>query len=122
MYEPLLILAAFVFLYSIVAGGLERTPINGAIVFMAFGLAIGPVGFGFLDMAVETEVLRSLAELTLGLVLFTDASNANLTVLKYSVGIPRRLLLIGLPLTILLGFGAGLLVFDSNMQGRHEDA
>ena len=112
MYEALVILAAFVFLYSIVAGGLERTPVNGAIVFMAFGLAIGPSGFGFLGMAVEAEVLRSLAELTLGLVLFTDASNANLTVLKHSVGIPRRLLLIGLPLTILLGFGAGMLVFD----------
>jgi len=112
MYEALIILAAFVFLYSIVAGGLERTPVNGAIVFMAFGLAIGPSGFGFLGMAVEIEVLRSLAELTLGLVLFTDASNANLTVLKHSVGIPRRLLLIGLPLTILLGFGAGMLLFD----------
>ena len=112
MYESLAILAAFVFLYSIVAGGLERTPINGAFVFMAFGLAIGPAGFGFLDMAVEDDILRSLAELTLGLVLFTDASNANLNVLKHSVGLPMRLLLIGLPLTILLGFGVGVLVFD----------
>jgi len=112
MYEPLVILATFVFLYSILAGGLERTPINGAIVFMAFGLVVGPMGFGFLDMAVDTEVLRSLAELTLGLVLFTDASNANLAVLKDSARIPKRLLLIGLPLTILLGFGVGVLLFD----------
>ena len=118
MYEPLATLAAFVFLYSIVAGGLERTPINGAIVFMLFGLALGPFGFslpvglGFMDMVVDTELLRSLAELTLGLVLFTDAANANLTVLKDSVRIPKRLLLIGLPLTILLGFGVGVLVFD----------
>ena len=118
MYAPLATLAAFVFLYSIVAGGLERTPFNGAIVFMTFGLVIGPfglglpAGLGFMDMVVDTELLRSLAELTLGLVLFTDASNANLTVLKHSIGIPRRLLLIGLPLTILLGFGVGILVFD----------
>ena len=112
MYVPLVILAAFIFLYSIVAGGLERTPVNGAIIFMAFGLAIGPVGLGFLDMAVDMELLRSLAELTLGLVLFTDASNANLNVLKHSITIPERLLLIGLPLTILLGFGVGVLVFD----------
>ena len=112
MYEPLAILAAFIFLYSIVDGGLERTPVNGAIVFMAFGLAVGPVGFGFLDMAVGMEVLRSLAELTLGLVLFTDASNANLTALKHNIRMPGRLLLIGLPLTILMGFGVGVLVFD----------
>ena len=32
MYENLAILAVFVFLYSIVSGGLERTPINGALV------------------------------------------------------------------------------------------
>jgi NhaP-type Na+/H+ or K+/H+ antiporter len=111
-YENLAILAAFVFLYSIVAGGLERTPINGAIVFTAFGLALGPVGLGLLNLNVDTESLRSLAELTLALVLFTDASNANLGVLKHSIRIPRRLLLIGLPLTILLGFGVGVLVFD----------
>ncbi|WP_428353991.1 cation:proton antiporter [Methyloprofundus sp.] len=118
MYVPLATLAAFVFLYSIVAGGLERTPINGALVFMAFGIALGPFGFGlpvglgFMDMVVDRELLRSLAELTLGLVLFTDASNARLTVLKNSIRIPRRLLLVGLPLTILLGFGVGMLVFD----------
>ena len=46
------------------------------------------------------------------MVLFTDASNTNLKVLKKSLAIPKRLLLIGLPLTILLGFGAGYLVFD----------
>ena len=112
MYEPLTILAAFVFFYSIVAGGLERTPINGAIVFMVFGLTVGPVGLGFLDMAVDAELLQSLAEVTLGLVLFTDASNANLNVLKRSIRIPERLLLLGLPLTILLGFFAGVLVLD----------
>ena len=112
MYENLLILAAFIFLYSIVSGGLERTPINGAIVFIAFGLLMGPVGLGYLNLSLEAEGLRTLAELTLALVLFTDAANANLSVLKLNIRIPQRLLLIGLPLTILLGFGAGVLVFD----------
>jgi NhaP-type Na+/H+ or K+/H+ antiporter len=111
MYANLSILAAFVFLYSVVAGRLERTPINGALVFTAFGLAFGPIGIGLLDLAADAEGLRSLAEVTLALVLFTDASNANLGVLKTSIRIPRRLLLVGLPLTILLGFGAGVLVF-----------
>jgi NhaP-type Na+/H+ or K+/H+ antiporter len=56
--------------------------------------------------------LRTLAELTLALVLFTDAANANLGVLKQSFRIPQRLLLLGLPLTILLGFGIGVFLFD----------
>ena len=50
--------------------------------------------------------------MTLALLLFTDASNANLKELKHSFHIPQRLLLIGLPLTILLGFGTGVLLFD----------
>jgi len=111
MYEDLSFLAAFVFLYSITCGGLERTPINGAIVFTAFGLAFGSLGLGFLTLDVGAEGLNTLAELTLALVLFTDAANANLSVLKKAFHIPQRLLLIGLPLTILLGFGVGVLLF-----------
>jgi NhaP-type Na+/H+ or K+/H+ antiporter len=113
MYESLAILGAFVFFYSLVAGGLERTPFNGAIVFTAFGLVLGPLGLGLLKLDVDTEGLRSLAELTLALVLFTDASNANLGVLKKNIRLPQRLLLIGLPLTIVLGFGLGVLLFGS---------
>jgi NhaP-type Na+/H+ or K+/H+ antiporter len=111
MYENLAILAAFVFLYSLTSGGLEKTPVNGAIVFVAFGLAFGPLGLGLLTLQVQAEGLRTLAELALAMVLFTDAANADLGVLKQSFHIPQRLLLIGLPLTILLGFGAGVLIF-----------
>ena len=111
MYENLAILVAFIFLYSVINGGLERTPISGAIVYTSFELIFGPLCLGLLTLKVDTEFLRTLAELTLALVLFTDAANANLGVLKKSFHIPQRLLLIGLPLTILLGFGVGVLVF-----------
>jgi NhaP-type Na+/H+ or K+/H+ antiporter len=112
MYELLAIFAVFVFLYSITAGGISRTPISGAILFTAFGLLFGPFGLRLLDLDVEAESLRTFAEFTLALVLFTDAANADLGVLRGSIGVPQRLLLIGLPLTILLGFGTGLLLFD----------
>jgi NhaP-type Na+/H+ or K+/H+ antiporter len=111
MCENLAILGAFVFLYSITSKGLERTPISGAILYTAFGLALGPLGLGLLDLDVGKEGLSKLAELTLALVLFTDAANANLGVLKQNFRIPLRLLLFGLPLTILLGFGAGVFLF-----------
>ncbi len=112
MNESIAVLAAFVFFYSIVSGGLKKTPISGAIVFTAFGLAAGPLGLGILTLQVGAEGLRLLAELTLALVLFTDAANADLKELKHSFRIPQRLLLIGLPLTILFGFGAGILLFN----------
>jgi NhaP-type Na+/H+ or K+/H+ antiporter len=112
MYVNLALLAVFAFLYSITSGRLERTAFSGAVIFTAFGLAFGPLGLGFLNLDVDNELLSNLAELTLAVVLFTDASNANLQILKQSLAIPRRLLLFGLPLTILLGYGAGLLLFD----------
>ncbi|MGB5528172.1 MAG: cation:proton antiporter [Gemmatimonadota bacterium] len=110
MYANLAILAAFVFVYGIVAGRVDRMPISGPIVFTAFGLVFGPLGLGLLTFEVDGGGLRTLAELTLALVLFTDAAGANLGVLKKSRQIPARLLLVGLPLTILLGFAVGGLV------------
>lgn len=112
MYADLAILAAVVFIYSLISGGLEKTPINGAFVFVVVGLVLGPLGFGFLNLNVDAEGLSTLAEFTLALVLFTDASNANLRELKHSFRIPQRLLLVGLPLTIMLGFAAGYLLLD----------
>ena len=61
MYETLAVLAAFLFVYSGVAGRLERTPINGPVVFLAFGLAAGPFGLGLLKLDVNAEALRTIA-------------------------------------------------------------
>ncbi len=111
MYAMLAILAATVLVYGTVAGRLERTPLSGALVFMGIGLLLGPVGFGVLDLSVDTGELRLLAELTLALVLFVEAADADLGVLRRSFQIPMRLLAIGLPLTIALGFALGILIF-----------
>ncbi len=111
MYGTLAVLAAFAFLYSVVASRVEKTPVNGPLVFLAFGILAGPEALGLLDLSVEGETLRTVAELTLAMVLFTDSANADLATLRRSFHIPQRLLLIGLPLTIAFGFGAGRLIF-----------
>jgi NhaP-type Na+/H+ or K+/H+ antiporter len=49
--------------------------------------------------------------LTLALVLFTDAAGADLAVLRKTEALPTRLLLVGLPMTIVLGFGLAALFF-----------
>ena len=69
MYVNLAILAAFVFIYSMVAGRIEKMPISGPIVFTAFGVMTGPLGLGILELHVDMEGLRTIAELTLALVL-----------------------------------------------------
>jgi len=112
MYETLALLAIFVLLYSTVAGVVERSWVSGPIVFTLFGLLIGPFGLDFLSLETDRELIKTLAEVTLALVLFTDAAGAHIGVLEKSSGIPTRLLLLGLPLTIVLGFGFGVLIFD----------
>ncbi len=112
MYQNLAVIAAFVFLYSVVAGKLERTPISGAIVFIVFGFAFGPLGLGLVNLDVSAETLKTLVEITLALVLFIDAANADLGELRRSFKLPQRMLLIAFPLTIVFGFGVGLLFFS----------
>ena len=112
MYETLAVLALFIMVYSSVAGAVERTRISGPIVFTCFGLLIGPAGFALLDWDTDRELIRNLAEVTLAMVLFTDAAGADVKVLKNTTGVPARLLLIGLPLTIALGFAFGTLLIE----------
>jgi sodium/hydrogen antiporter len=113
MYQNAAMLAAFLLIYSAVAGRIERSLISGPIVFTAFGFILGPDVLGVLHINIKGEGLRLLAELTLAMVLFTDAANANLDVLRRNIGLPERLLMIGLPLTIVLGFLLAVIVFPS---------
>lgn len=110
-YQILTILAAFAFLYSLVASRLERTPVSGAIVYVAAGLLLGPAGLKLIDLNIDGEGVRWLAELTLAVVLFTDSAEADLKVLRKFEAIPARLLLIGLPLIIAAGFAVGAILF-----------
>jgi NhaP-type Na+/H+ or K+/H+ antiporter len=110
-YQVLAIFAAFVFAYSLVATRLERTPVNGAIVYVAFGMLFGPYGLNLINFDVDGEGLKRLAELALAVCLFSDSANANLSVLRRVEALPIRLLLIGLPLTIAAGIGTGMLLF-----------
>ena len=111
MYENLAILAAVVLIYSAAAGRVGRSWLSGPILFTGAGLVLGPAGLGVLELPLTAADLKILAEISLAMVLFTDAAHADLGVVRRAVGLPERLLLIGLPLTILLGFLIGLAVF-----------
>ena len=114
MFEPYsdwAVISVFVIIYSLVGGRIRRTWISDAMVFVFMGLLLGPVGLGILQFNVTSENVKTVTELTLALILFNDAANANTKVLKQSLRLPWRLLAIGLPLTILLGFGLSTLLF-----------
>ena len=82
------------------------------MVFVAVGLLAGPQVLDGIDLESSSSTVRALAEATLALVLFCDASRIDLGHLRRQVGVPLRLLGIGLPLTIALGAVAAAVVFD----------
>jgi NhaP-type Na+/H+ or K+/H+ antiporter len=90
---------------------LSGTPVTPAILFVAFGLLVGPKVLDGIDLSSSGEVVRGLAETTLALVLFSDASRIDLGALRRTVDVPVRLLAIGLPLTILLGAVSAAAIF-----------
>jgi NhaP-type Na+/H+ or K+/H+ antiporter len=110
-YVDVAILAAIVLLYSAVAGRVGRSWFSGPIIFTAAGMIFGPTGLGLLRLPLTASDLRILAELALAMVLFSDAAHADLRTVRRTQVLPERLLLIGLPLTIALGFLVGLLFF-----------
>ena len=76
MYLNVALLAVFATLYALVSAPVERSRLSGPIVFVLAGLALGPVS-GALSLHISVEDLRVLAEITLAVVLFCDAANAN---------------------------------------------
>ena len=97
--------------YALIANRLDRASIGPAVFFVLAGLLLGPDLLGVLDIDVESSTTRELAELTLALVLFTDASTVDLAGLRRDAGLVGRLLGIGLLLAIALGGLVAWLVF-----------
>ncbi|MCG8580398.1 MAG: sodium:proton antiporter [Bacteroidales bacterium] len=111
MYLHFAILFAIILTYSLIAGKLERYPFSAPIFFLIIGAALGPLVFHVYNINFNDENYKLLSEFTLALVLFSDASKANLKVLQKYLALPGKLLLIGLPITILAGFLIGVLIF-----------
>ncbi len=113
MYIELAIFALFVFCFSLVAGRVERGWVSGPMIFVVAGMLMGPLGLGWFDGDVSRTELRVLADLTLALILFIDAANADLSILKRQFRIPSRMLIVGLPGVIFLGTITAALLFDT---------
>ena len=90
---------------------LSGTPVTAAMLFVAVGLLAGPKVLGGIDLESSSSTVRALAEATLALVLFCDASRIDLRQLRRDIGVPVRLLGMGLPLTIALGAAIAAAIF-----------
>jgi NhaP-type Na+/H+ or K+/H+ antiporter len=93
------------------SGRLTGTPVTPAMVFVAAGILAGPLVLDDIDVQASGESVKTLAEATLALVLFSDAARVDVRSLRRDARLPARLLGIGLPLTIAAGALVGVLVF-----------
>jgi NhaP-type Na+/H+ or K+/H+ antiporter len=110
--EPLgyALIATFVLLYGLVSKRLQNTIITDPMVFVLFGFFLSGSVTGLVTSK-DHELINIIANLTLVLILFSDASRISLGLFWREQDIPRRLLGIGLPLTIIAGVIAGAVIF-----------
>ncbi|MCP3977633.1 MAG: sodium:proton exchanger [bacterium] len=101
----LISVSLIVFAYGVVSRYLGRWAITAPMVFLLAGWVIGPDGLAIVDIGFEEEGVRLLAEATLVLVLFSDATRIDVGIMRRNFPMPGRLLGIGLPLTIISGGG-----------------
>lgn len=103
----LLIIGASVLIYATLAQRLAASILTGPMMFLGLGWALAELGLVQLSSA--EEALHILAEVTLVIVLFSDASIIDVRALRRRHIWPQRTLLLGLPLAMLLGTVTGIL-------------
>ncbi|MGR3761274.1 cation:proton antiporter [Roseobacteraceae bacterium NS-SX3] len=111
-WTALAVLAAFI-AYSLLSRAISRSVLTLPILFAAFGFAMS----GPLAASVSPGILdggkRLLAEVTLVLVLFSDASRVRFSSLRRSWQLPARMLALGMPLAIASGTAAVYLIMPA---------
>ena len=96
----LLFVAIAILGYALVSAWLPKTIISAPMFFVAVGILLAALRG---DVGESREQLEVLAELTLVVLLFTDASRIDARKLLGELSFPIRLLAIGLPLTVICG-------------------
>ncbi len=113
-HQLLIFFALLIFTFGLFSRIAERKSVTGPMFFMTVGILGSTLAFDLIHATPQMGPVQLVAELALTLVLFIDASMIDKTVIRgASSRVPARLLLIGLPLTMLLGTGLGVLMFDS---------
>ena len=106
----LLLVLIGIALFALFSGPISKGSLTPPMVFVLLGLGLSSIGLGWIDLSVDNKLVHVVAEITLILVLFTDAARINLKHLWADHDVPLRLLLVGMPLTIVAGALAAKLV------------
>jgi NhaP-type Na+/H+ or K+/H+ antiporter len=108
--ETAFVLTILVLCYAVVSGLVKRWYVAPALIFIAFGMVLGPFGFGVMEAGTDTQSFTILAQLALTVILFNQAAMLDLPSVVRRGHVTFRLLVVGIPLSIVLGTMVALLV------------
>src|SRR3954447_8140064 len=103
------LITATLFVWGLVSKRLERAELTGPIVFVVVGASLAWAGL--IEGPKRPEHLTPLVEIALVWVLFSDAARLPLQQARQDLGRYVRLLALGLPLTLLLGWAVAAWFF-----------
>jgi len=110
--ESVVVAAITVLVYGLFSRLAARSVVTPPMAFMLVGLLCGPLGLGVISFEVDHEGIALLATVALAIIVCSDASQVDRREVRKIEALPIRLLLIGLPLTMLLGAGIAALTFQ----------
>ena len=90
-------------LWGVFGGRVERFNVTGPMAFVLAGLVVNNGPWALTHIAIHSSTAKELAEFTLALVLFSDASRLSAKTLRTDAGLSFRLLGVGLPVTMVVG-------------------
>jgi sodium/hydrogen antiporter len=105
------VVAAVLLAYAVVERRLRHTPISGALVFTGVGLLASEQASGLITPSGHGHGATAFLELTLVIVLFTDAMAVSGARWATEAPLPGRLLGLGLPLTMVAGWALVVALF-----------
>jgi NhaP-type Na+/H+ or K+/H+ antiporter len=109
----LLAILICILLAASISRRIQNTIITLPMVYTFFGIILGGLVLDIIPLNPEDHLVELVAELTLVIVLATDASRIDLRGLFRDHNLPTRLLGIGLPLTMIVGAIAAVLIFTN---------
>jgi NhaP-type Na+/H+ or K+/H+ antiporter len=104
------VLTVLVLCYAVVSGLVKRWYLAPALIFVLFGIILGPFGLGVIDIGTDTASFTVVAQLALTVILFNQAVQLDLSTVFRRREVTFRLLVIGIPLALTLGTVTAVLV------------
>jgi NhaP-type Na+/H+ or K+/H+ antiporter len=109
----LIALAIVIFGWSLLSEQFAARNLTGPLVFLTAGLLLANASWGIVSVDIQSSTVHVMAEVTLALLLFADASMVPLGRARQELPLTARLLGVGLPLSIVAGTVLAVLLFPT---------